>query len=298
MNVTPLDLQTSVQKEIGGYQPNGHKPISEIVETLEADPISNEVLISQSFEFDPAKPSLVIVIGPSGAGKDTISLPATSEEGFGRAVTATTRGRRYEFKQELIKKSLIDGGIQLAIANYEDLINSKRGVERARYITELINLGWLDSKATEPEDAYVWMRARRPDETDKTYHQNLISEYGLVESDHHHGNFYGLPEASLLAANQGGKIPIVRTESQGALTITEKLSSKYNLLIVGIMPDSYEIIWGFINQREFPQKRFEESVQMVETLPQIANYILLNRWGRQEQSIAIFKQLINRAVNR
>src|SRR4030042_5286234 len=82
------------------------------------------------------------------------------------------------------------------------------------------------------------MRQRKPDESEDEYKQALIAEYGLLESDIHYGNVYGLPRASLTESSS--EIPVIRTDIFGAITLKRILQRDMNVIVVAIFPDSLE----------------------------------------------------------
>lgn len=178
-------------------------------------------------EFSEDKPWIICVIGPSGAGKDSIIGPAMKEGLLHMAVTATTRDRR-------------EG---------------------------------------ESEEAQVWMRKRREDEkTVEEYHAHLIEEYDLIEYDPHHENLYGLPRKSLEEASAKGTV-LLRSDVAAVKTYHEKLSDKYNIATIFVVPESYEQIWERMNAtgRTNLEVRFNDSVDYVKDAPDVTNYYLYNQ---------------------
>jgi guanylate kinase len=109
----------------------------------------------------------------------------------------------------------------------------------------------------------------------------MIEQYQLVEWDVHHGTLYGLPKSSLDEASKGNGIPVIRTESNGARTLKRNLQGLYNILLVGVVPDSYEQTWErLVNDESLSFDgavgRFTDSIEMNNALPELADFYLHN----------------------
>lgn len=184
-------------------------------------------------ELDPAKSTVIIISGTSGAGKDTV-IDETEKDGipWAFATTGTSRGRRVE-----------------------------KG---------------------EPEDKYIWFRPQREDETWEQYKENMIIEYRLIEADEHYGNFYGLPLSSLqVVLDLQNAIPMIRTDVNGALTISQKLAGICNIVTITILPDSIEQVYEEVRNRALaegqdPDIRIKEDLEKLELFTQVTNFYLLN----------------------
>jgi guanylate kinase len=219
------------------------------------------------FEPDPTKQTVMLAIGPSGAGKDAV-MDEALKQGLSlvHSVTATTRNRRYvinephEFESEYINKML---GSILSPTVFDLLFNMWNHMGKISPI--------------EAADKYIWMRGRYPSETEENYINNLRAEYDLIEYDAHHGNVYGLPKKSIIAAlAKPGNIPLIRTETKGAITLSQTLKNDFNILTIGILPDNMQQLEEAARQREHPEKRLAENLEIIEGFPQVANFYLHN----------------------
>lgn len=135
-------------------------------------------------------------------------------------------------------------------------------------------------KNNEPEDSYIWMRARREGESKKEYHRALKKEYGLVESSFHYGNFYGLPISSL--RRDVPFIQTVRTDINGVVTLRKKLPKYgFRTISIGILATSWEQCYQSIMDRgdekeERARKRVLEDFKNTEKYLNNINYFILN----------------------
>lgn len=231
--------------------------------------------VISSPELNLALPTVLIVVGPSGGGKDTVLRDLFTDGTLVHAVTSTTRRRRYEFADDVSA----DKRFQI----HQQLENLTDGA----YLDCLDELGKEPGllKYLESRDAYLWLRSRKPEEEDDVvYLQHLIDEYDLIESDIHHGNIYGLPKANLYAAAQKPGLTVIRTEPTGAKTLLQKLSVEFNVVVLGVVPDSPEVVKARIFARveqsgkgdENPELRFNESMVWVDGFPALVHLVLHN----------------------
>lgn len=105
-----------------------------------------------------------------------------------------------------------------------------------------------DKRPGEASNSYIWMRKQLSTESDKQYLNNLIKEYALLEYNQHHDNIYGLPRKSLVNALKQGPV-IIRNEPHGAQTLIQKLGDQYNIIVLFILPDSWEQIYKRIHRK-------------------------------------------------
>ncbi|MCA9376945.1 hypothetical protein KC685_03440 [Candidatus Dojkabacteria bacterium] len=113
--------------------------------------------------------------------------------------------------------------------------------------------------------------------------ENLIEEYGLVESSFHYDNLYGLPARSLeTSMNTGPGLPVIRTDVHGVETIRKEFSDQ-NLLVIALIPDNWEQIVSAIQGREGGEavadmimRRINEDEANIARLVKLANYIIRN----------------------
>lgn len=249
-------------------------------------------LLYQCREFrpNPMLPTIVCLTGTTASGKDTL-LKKLVEEGLVQHVqTATSRKRRYKLtnpEDTNIRK-------QIAECTSVDQYNS------------LLNQIEIDGSihSVEPENAYIWMRRRRPDETMGDYHKALIAEYDLLESDIHYNSVYGLPRRSIeQALATRGEIPVIRTDINGVKTVNNIFTGKggepgrnkteqnhtanpCNILNIGIIPDSWKQIEEAIRSRASSdasdreiQRRIREDREDIGMYGKLLHYVIQNTRG-------------------
>lgn len=160
-------------------------------------------------------------------------------------------------------------------------------------------------KNNEPENAYIWMRKRRENETEDEYFNNLVKEYSLIEHDVHYGNLYGLPFSSLQKDGEG--IPIIRTDIKGVITLNGILP-KYGFqpISIGVMPDNWEQVFNAILSRggeneDQAIKRFKEDVETIDMYKKNINFFIhnsrkpnVNGTSGLDQAVESFKYLLKR----
>ena len=180
----------------------------------------------------------------------------------------------YLFKKPIIQPRLpflfiISGpsgsGKETSVANIE-----KEGICK-----RIVSATTRKIRPNENPNDYFWMREKRANETEKMYEENLIKEYELIESDMHHGEVYGLPKSSLNSINSEVS-GIIHTENNGAKTLIKELGSKFNIVCIFVIAESYEILWERMKDRNNKVIRLEKSVEEIKDAKNIANYFLLN----------------------
>lgn len=159
--------------------------------------------------------------------------------------------------KDTIMQALIDSGIA---------IKAKTATTRAR-------------RENEPLDHYVWMRAQRSDESFAEYQQHLVAEYDLIETDVHHGNVYGLPRQSLYGSDNH-QVIIIQNEPNGAKTLKQQLSEDFNIIILFIVPDSWQQMYERMTRkhegRDNIETRIDDSLRWMEQEKQLANFVVHN----------------------
>lgn len=211
------------------------------------------------FEFCPDKPTIVCLTGTSGSGKDTIMEPLVDNGTVRHVKTATSRARRYKLHE------WVDPLVE------EDLNACKTREEHERKIQAYAEHGYFEK--IESPSAYVWMRWKRDDESDEAYYSSLVDEYGLVEHDRHYSGVYGLPLSSLEATSDSSAIPLLRIDINGVQHIRELLSERFNILAIGVIPDTWEQVAAAISERESGLQVEEKiAVRLAEDRVSIARY--------------------------
>ena len=105
-------------------------------------------------------------------------------------------------------------------------------------------------RSDEVDGKYIWFRPQHKGESWDQYKRNIYDEYNLIEADEHYGNFYGLPLASLQKVmERNGVIPLIRTDVNGAITIQERLSDRYNVVVITILPDALSQMHDEVKKR-------------------------------------------------
>ncbi len=217
-------------------------------------------------------PLALILLGGSTAGKDTTMKPLIGEGFLTHATTATSRDIRV-------------GG------DRPDLPDSYIWMDRpsAEDEKEMLKFGKLPKEEKVLENA-------------PEYVQRMVVKYNLIEWNvHHGGTLYGLPFTSLtdaISRNPNATV-VIRTETNGAATLKRKLEGRFNLLIVGVLPDSYEQLWSRLtrslkNKNDYKDAvaRFLDSVSMTNALPGLVNYYLHNH---QDPNLSEEENILNSA---
>jgi guanylate kinase len=216
-----------------------------------ASQIIERVYPANDFEMDPKLPMIVLLIGGSNVGKDIAMKPLLDKGVLTHVVTGTSREMRTKGPR--------------AEKGHEYVWFDRPTDEEGRQIEELEKL---------PHD-------QRTEDKLPDYIKRMIAKFELVEWDVHHGNLYGLPKRSLEEALTRSGVPVIRAESNGAITLRKNLKGIYNVLIVGVLPDSYEQIWQRLKEdTELPYhlgvKRFNDSINITNLLPQLVHFYLHN----------------------
>lgn len=234
------------------------------------------IYINKAFDFFPNRPTLPVVSGVSGSGKDFVVDRLKNDGYFKHLKTATTRARRYKLTDVTREKEVL-----------EAINNAKTRETHEAMLSSLESDGIV---TTEHISAYVWMRFPKSlEEMDnlQLYYSNLREEYSLVESDAHLGNFYGLPKASiasLLDAESFNQLPfsVIRTDFSGMRTITNMFSEEFNILNLAILPDSAEQAVNAVIERQSNisqgelDSRIKEYQLASEVYSEYANYYVKN----------------------
>lgn len=135
-------------------------------------------------------------------------------------------------------------------------------------------------RADDDASSYLFMRLRKQGESIEKYHQSLIEEYNLIESDMHHGNIYGLPKESLQEVLEAGKVPLIVNDPDGVKDLTQILDDQFNIVAIFIIPDSWISVLKRVNQsgsvRDNLKQRFVDSVEMLRQSEQTAHFYLHN----------------------
>lgn len=219
------------------FQVDDRKELAEALELPIADNELELIHVLRPFELDrgePPKKTVIIVTGISGSGKDEMVDTLTENFEMDRAVTMTTRPRRHKFVTESEE-------IRAQITN------------NLRQTIELQDRGWHESLlklyeqngwvTLENKDDYIWLDFPPEDPAEKQqYFEGLKAKIDFAEYDDHMDHFYGLPNLSLHTVLESGKIPIARVDATGAKTLQDSLIDRgYNVLIIGVIPDTVEI---------------------------------------------------------
>lgn len=201
--------------------------LPDFLTALTPTPFAKNIFTHIPLTIHSDKPTMLIINGTTGSGKDTL-MDALIQKGLvHKAVTGTSRKQR---EHELAS-------------------------------------------------TYVWFRKQHAAESAEEYYENLITEYDLVEHNVHHGNMYGLPQASLgLTAKKG--IVVVRNEPTGAKSLYEKLHNDYTVCIVFVVPDSWQQILERVQKpgeiRDNIVTRLRDSVSMLEKSKDITHFYIHN----------------------
>ncbi|MDO8498549.1 MAG: hypothetical protein Q7S44_02080 [bacterium] len=147
----------------------------------------------------------------------------------------------------------------------------------------------------EPEGTYVWMRRRKAEENQQSYAAHLIKEYDLIEHDEHHGHLYGIPRKSLKGVSKNG-VSLIRVDAAGVKTLAKIMRGIANLLVVFIVPDSFEQLWERIQGRGEETERFLKSIEYIKEAPSFSHFYLHNKEGQEKQSQRALEKLLKQEL--
>lgn len=129
----------------------------------------------------------------------------------------------------------------------------------------------------EADDAYTWMHQNVDGLPTEEYHAWLIEKYGLLESDFHHGNLYGLPRANVEALADEEQIGVLNTDVSGIATIKRLLPST-RLVSVLICPESTDsLVRNMGDSRDNISDRLAVAHAYLERAPETVDYVFHNR---------------------
>ena len=283
------DLTKVIARKLIDEEEHVSEVITELGNSVKDTPVPY-LYSAVEYEHDPNLPTVVCVTGLTGSGKDRIVDELIGEGVFHQVITATTRDRRYcvdDNNAELVR-SILSGCHDPQ--QYNDTLDF---LESEHLVHDV-----------EPRGKYVWMRRPNSDEfTTETegyfankehfksilnirkYHDNLIREYNLVESDAHYNGLYGLPMASLVVLKDIHEVPVIRTDIHGAETITSNLQGKWNVLTIALVTDSWQQCKDAIAKREKGndvaakiESRLRDDKNSLALFPKVANFIIQNTW--------------------
>lgn len=224
------------------------------------------------YKHNPSKPTILIFLGGTAVGKDSVMNELLKRENYFRVKTATSRKRRFEWTDKISdedkKKVIVSKLDKLSLNEYLSILN------------KLEDEGFVNA---EDLNKYVWMPEKGANENEQEYIKRLITEYKLIENDYHYGNLYGLPKSSL-NFNEKNKIGILLTEIDGAIELKEILSKDFNVIVIAFLPDNEEVIKKRLRLREeyfgstddHIEERLKEDREMIVRFPQISNYYVRN----------------------
>lgn len=185
--------------------------------------------LTRTAATDGATDRMLLITGPSGAGKDSLKQSMLGlDDTLAVVTTATTRQQR----------------------------------------------------PNEEDDAYVWMEGWPVDGLPTDDHvEKLVSEHSLIEYDIHHGNMYGLPEASLRATPEG-KVPVLDIDIHGVKTIRERLGDEYLVRAVLVTPPSHAELLRRLqdNIRDNQSERLLAAVECIKLAPDLVDLIYVNTY--------------------
>lgn len=210
-----------------------------------------------------------ILIGASGAGKDRIMCEMMALNKFTHIITATARLRRFNATNPAEEDRL------------KEIASTALTREHHNKILKTFEKEGLAT--LEPENAYVWMRWMMPsDQTEENYHNNLIQEYQLVESDAHNESFYGLPKSSLMMIDNPWVIPVIRGEINGAVTLNQLIpQDEFQVVNFTVVPDSLDQCQeGMLDRAAISEEelnnRIQKNIEDSQRYKDITNFYIKN----------------------
>ncbi len=156
-------------------------------------------------------------------------------------------------------------------------------------------------RASESMDTYLWMNETiNKNESREDYQIRLVSKYGLVESDYHEANLYGVPGKNLINVLKESH-SIIGIEKNGVQKLKALVKDKYNLICFFILPDNFEQITERISKdRNDIVTRIEFAKDEIATSIQIANYFVhnteMNIYSGSEDPLEYMKNNLNEFI--
>lgn len=211
-------------------------------------------------EFDPSKKTIIVVTGPSGVGKGSVS-GTLIETGIPKITTGTTRARRLIANGDL----------------YDEAENA--------YV-------WLELSDEHKNSIEIAKKENRQLTTEEntSIKEYLIKKYDLLEISGHMGNYYGLPRSSI--NNVNSNLLILETDPNGVNNYYEKttLTSEYNIVTICILPDQDNLspLLAAVKTRVNWQKRALEGPEGISKIQDKVNYWIVNQANTNPEEGAKF----------
>ncbi len=150
-------------------------------------------------------------------------------------------------------------------------------------------------RPNEAENAYVWMREPKRNETKDQYTENLVKEYNLIEHNFHNNALYGIPLKNLENELTRGPVLLI-VEVNGVKTISNLMQGRANLLKIFIMPESMDQIKRRVQGRGQEEERLSRAKEEIDEAPNIADFYITNKEGQIFKAREALENLVKRYI--
>jgi guanylate kinase len=222
------------------------------------------LVISHDFSFDKNKPSIILLTGASGAGKDSVIEPFCN-----------------------------------GITSKGEIIGNKDAI-----ISRIITTTTREPREREDEMSYNFEKfAFSSNENRDQIIERAKLELNLIESSFHMGSIYGIPKTGIDVVRKIG-IGLIRMEIFGAKYTHEILLEQgFNTIIISIQPKNIQELQYRIKKRQpdmsesLLMDRLDRARKEMSLENSLANFIIKNINGELEKSRLTFSLLIKTIID-
>lgn len=147
----------------------------------------------------------------------------------------------------------------------------------SKYYPKVKTLTTRPKRPDELEDEYIWAPEKQlENEEIDDYIHRIKHIYNLIETNYFAGFVYGTPQESINKAFEQSNIAIIGSENNGAKAFKSKLSDKFDVITLFVLPDSIETIKKRINYRNNIEERLKIAEKEIEESLEITNFYIHN----------------------